>query len=58
MNLDLQHHLFLLTLDGKLGLAPVSQPNYVLDIGTGTGIWAIEYGEKAVYSIGSTWSVL
>lgn len=37
---DLQHHLFLLTTNWKLALAPVD-PNaqWVLDVGTGTGIW-------------------
>jgi len=38
----------LLTLDGKLNLAPVENLegglNNVLDIATGTGIWAIEFG--------------
>ncbi|KAK1954563.1 S-adenosyl-L-methionine-dependent methyltransferase, partial [Colletotrichum sublineola] len=47
--LDLQHNLFLLTFDGKLGLAPPNQRDSkvkrVLDIGTGTGIWAIEFAE-------------
>jgi methylase of polypeptide subunit release factors len=47
---DLQHHLFLLTLDGKLGLAPPNDPDAkvgrVLDIGTGTGIWAMDYGDE------------
>ncbi|KAE9578022.1 hypothetical protein CGMCC3_g5757 [Colletotrichum fructicola] len=47
--LDLQHNLFLLTLDNKLGLAPPNEPDSsvqrVLDIGTGTGIWAVEFGE-------------
>ncbi|KAK0381905.1 methyltransferase domain-containing protein [Colletotrichum limetticola] len=46
---DLQHHQFLLSVDGKLGLSPPNQDDYpakrVLDIGTGTGIWAIEFGE-------------
>jgi ubiquinone/menaquinone biosynthesis C-methylase UbiE len=32
-------------LKGKLGLAPVEKPRRVLDLGTGTGIWAIEFGE-------------
>jgi len=45
--LDLQHHLFLLTLDGKLALAPIEEMpggiHNVLDIGTGTGIWAIDF---------------
>ncbi|KAE9574439.1 hypothetical protein CGMCC3_g9700 [Colletotrichum fructicola] len=47
--LDLQHNLFLLTFDNALGLAPPNQPNSnvqrVLDVGTGTGIWAIDFGE-------------
>jgi len=42
----MQHELFKFALDGKLNLAPVSSPELVLDIGTGTGIWAIEYGEQ------------
>ncbi|KAI9733434.1 MAG: hypothetical protein M1834_003518 [Cirrosporium novae-zelandiae] len=40
--LDLVHHLMTLALDGKLHLAPLSNPSRILDIGTGTGIWAIE----------------
>jgi hypothetical protein len=41
--LDLLHHIFLLVLSGKLYDAPVpaSSLKRVLDIGTGTGIWAI-----------------
>jgi ribosomal protein L11 methylase PrmA len=39
---DLQHQLWLLTLHDELSLAPVKNPKNVLDIGTGTGIWAIE----------------
>jgi methylase of polypeptide subunit release factors len=39
------HHLLTLALDGKLHLAPIGdQPGRILDIGTGTGIWAIEMG--------------
>ncbi|KUJ06936.1 S-adenosyl-L-methionine-dependent methyltransferase [Mollisia scopiformis] len=44
--LDLQHHLFHLTFDGKLALAPISNPHVVLDMGTGTGIWAMEYATQ------------
>ncbi|KAI9742701.1 MAG: hypothetical protein M1818_003842 [Claussenomyces sp. TS43310] len=45
--LDLQHHLWLLTLRGELCLAPLQQGiQDVLDIGTGTGIWAIEMANK------------
>ncbi|KAF9874845.1 hypothetical protein CkaCkLH20_07539 [Colletotrichum karsti] len=47
--LDLQHELCLLTLDGKLGLAPPndddSKVKRVLDLGTGTGLWAIDFGD-------------
>ncbi|GKT55105.1 methyltransferase domain-containing protein [Colletotrichum tofieldiae] len=46
---DLQHHICLLTLGGSLGLAPPCQPGVevgrVLDIGTGTGIWAMQFGD-------------
>jgi tRNA1(Val) A37 N6-methylase TrmN6 len=48
INADLQHHLYTLSLDGALGLAPPnskgSRLNRVLDVGTGTGIWAIDFG--------------
>jgi ubiquinone/menaquinone biosynthesis C-methylase UbiE len=44
--LDLQHHMLSMMLDGRLHLAPID-PNLqdALDIGTGTGIWAIEFGK-------------
>jgi hypothetical protein len=45
---DLQHHLFLLTLSGELYNAPIKDLpgglHNVLDIATGTGIWAIDFG--------------
>jgi SAM-dependent methyltransferase len=48
--LDLQHNLFILMLDNRLGLAPPNDPGAkakrVLDIGTGTGIWAIDYADE------------
>ncbi|KAK0711788.1 S-adenosyl-L-methionine-dependent methyltransferase [Lasiosphaeris hirsuta] len=44
--LDVLHHLFTLTLDDQLFLAPLSNPQKALDIGTGTGIWAIDFADK------------
>lgn len=41
--LDLQHAVFMMLLKGKLGLAPINNPQAVLDLGTGTGIWAIDF---------------
>ncbi|KAI9680101.1 MAG: hypothetical protein M1817_005117 [Caeruleum heppii] len=44
--LDLQHHMSLLTLDNKLHLAPIPEKvGRVLDVGTGTGIWAIDFAD-------------
>ena len=34
------------TLGGRLHLAPVTQAHRVLDVGTGTGIWAIDYADE------------
>ncbi|RDW61386.1 S-adenosyl-L-methionine-dependent methyltransferase-8 [Coleophoma crateriformis] len=47
--LDLQHHLSLLTTGGKLFLCPAGKENKlhrVLDVGTGTGIWAIDFADE------------
>ncbi|KAH6723713.1 S-adenosyl-L-methionine-dependent methyltransferase [Leptodontidium sp. 2 PMI_412] len=44
--LDLQHHIYRLCLGGKLYEAPITNPQTVLDIGTGTGIWAIEFADE------------
>ncbi|KAJ0107682.1 hypothetical protein J7T55_010288 [Diaporthe amygdali] len=44
--LDLQHHTFKIFLDGKLHIAPLVYPRRVLDVGTGTGIWAIEMAQE------------
>ncbi|KAJ4286346.1 hypothetical protein N0V88_008052 [Collariella sp. IMI 366227] len=44
--LDLQHTILKTLLKGKLNLAPVSNTAHVLDLGTGTGIWAIEFAEQ------------
>ena len=44
--LDLQHHVIKLLLNGELHLAPLQDPRRVLDVGTGTGLWAIEMGDR------------
>ncbi|KAK5010313.1 hypothetical protein LTR28_010644 [Elasticomyces elasticus] len=44
--LDLQHHIYRLCLGGRLHCAPVKNPQRVLDIGTGTGIWAMEFADE------------
>lgn len=42
--LDLQHHVLCLTFASKLYFAPIEKPRRALDVGTGTGIWAIDLG--------------
>ena len=37
----LSHHMMFLLHDNQLFLAPVEDPHEVLDVGTGTGIWAM-----------------
>ncbi|KAF5983936.1 s-adenosyl-l-methionine-dependent methyltransferase [Fusarium coicis] len=44
---DILHHYTLLLFDDKLHLAPVDKnPQKILDIGTGTGIWAIDMADE------------
>ncbi|KAL8961218.1 MAG: hypothetical protein Q9193_002190, partial [Seirophora villosa] len=44
--IDIKHHVTLLLSGGNLHLAPLVNPKRILDIGTGTGIWAIEMAEQ------------
>ncbi|KAI8664635.1 hypothetical protein NCS57_00505100 [Fusarium keratoplasticum] len=45
--MDLVHHIYSLLLDGKLYLAPISKsPQRILDLGTGTGIWAMDAADE------------
>jgi hypothetical protein len=43
--LDLSSHMLSLLLNGGLHWAPIGQnPHWILDLATGTGIWAIDIG--------------
>jgi methylase of polypeptide subunit release factors len=46
--LDLNHHLCTMLLDDQLHLAelPDDTALRILDVGTGTGIWAMDMGDK------------
>ncbi|KAI8650769.1 hypothetical protein NCS57_01411800 [Fusarium keratoplasticum] len=45
--LDLQDNLYLVTLDGKRALNPGAETaKRVLDMGTGTGLWALEFADQ------------
>lgn len=43
--LDLQNHLFYMSLGERLHLAPIKTVHNCLDIGTGTGIWAMDFAD-------------
>lgn len=40
------HHLWNIILRGSLSWAPLVSTHRVLDLGTGTGIWAIDFGDE------------
>ncbi|TEA22184.1 Secondary metabolism regulator LAE1 [Colletotrichum sidae] len=48
--LDLQHNLFIKTFGDRLGTAPPNDENAkvnrVLDVGTGSGMWAMDFGDE------------
>jgi len=39
--MDINHHMLYLALDNKLFSAPLKNSQTVLDVGTGTGMWAM-----------------
>ena len=41
---DLQNHILNLTYR-RLHFAPLDDPQHALDVGAGTGIWAMDFGE-------------
>ena len=44
--MDIEHHNQWLQLDGKLHLCPLENPKEILDIGCGTGIWALDMADE------------
>ncbi|KAF7557754.1 hypothetical protein G7Z17_g366 [Cylindrodendrum hubeiense] len=45
--LDISHNVLLMNLENKLFVAPIGDnPARVLDVGTGTGIWAIDFADQ------------
>lgn len=45
--LDIAHHLYLFTMGDRLFYAPIGDnPQNVLDVGTGTGIWAMDFADQ------------
>jgi len=43
--MDIHYHSLRLTLENKHFIAPIKNPPSVLDIGTGTGIWAMDVAD-------------
>lgn len=43
--MDIHYHSLRLTLEEKHFIAPVTSPTHILDIGTGTGIWAMDVAD-------------
>lgn len=44
--LDIKYASIQLVFSDKVTFAPIENPQQILDIGTGTGIWAIDAGEQ------------
>ena len=49
--LDFQHHIIYNLLDQRLYLSPVEEKQQILDLGTGTGIWAIDFADRHPHAV-------
>ena len=60
--MDIFHHLFLLTRRDRLHQAPVVEKadgsTRILDLGTGTGIWAIDMAESVHAGHRAAWKMI
>ncbi|KAK0704377.1 hypothetical protein B0H67DRAFT_497881, partial [Lasiosphaeris hirsuta] len=45
---DIAHQYTLMLMENKLYAAPIKNPKKILDVGTGTGIWAMQFPEAEV----------
>ncbi|OLN81322.1 Phosphoethanolamine N-methyltransferase 1-like protein 1 [Colletotrichum chlorophyti] len=43
---DMKHALVVYVSEGSLHSAPINEPQKVLDVGTGTGIWPVDMGDE------------
>ncbi|PUU75082.1 S-adenosyl-L-methionine-dependent methyltransferase [Tuber borchii] len=47
VRLDLLHRIWTLTLEGRMFKAPITgSPDKILDVGAGTGLWAVDVAER------------
>jgi ubiquinone/menaquinone biosynthesis C-methylase UbiE len=44
--LDMSHHFLTMLIGDRLFEAPINNPKNILDVGTGTGIWAIDMADE------------
>ena len=60
--MDIFHHLFLLASAQKLHQAPIMEKHdgstRILDLGTGTGIWAIDVAESVFAGRRMLWKII
>lgn len=52
------HEMVLTMMNRELFLAPIKNPQRVIDLGTGTGIWAMDFGMLSVILYRISYSML